>query len=163
MKTLILIMLTVFVLSACGVEETTPQSYTFTHEDTVFHGFRTRYHGDVLENPAVKTFNAKEALGDYLDDHQGYVGDDTFAAYADTLSESFFETHQLIVIRVEENSGSITHNLNALEVEGDVLNIEINRIVPDGGMTMDMAGWYLVLEMPHDYNDYSEVKVHVNG
>ncbi len=166
MKALIMLVVAVFILTACTGEDVTPQAYMVTHDDVVFRGFKTTYRGDV-ETPSPVIVDSQTKLDKYLeethDQEQAFVGSSSFDAYIKALPEDFFDTYAFIVIRVEENSGSITHDLNQLEVNNHTLSIHIDRMVPDGGMTMDMAGWYLVVELPKDTYEYDDVAVHVSG
>ncbi len=72
-----------------------------------------------------------------------YLGSrEEYAAY----SEKFFEDNSLIVVTVEEGSGSIRHNVGSVKRLGDKTAIEIERIVPEVG-TCDMAAWNILISM----------------
>lgn len=72
-------------------------------------------------------------------------------------NDTFFETNDLILVVLEEGSGSIRHSVKEVSVTPSGLNhIEyciqptIERIVPENG-TCDMAGWHIIIEISKEY------------
>jgi len=66
-----------------------------------------------------------------------------FANYTD----DFFANNFLVMILLEENSGSITHNVEKIDNNG---NIFISRFIPEMG-TADMAKWYILIELENKF------------
>ena len=74
---------------------------------------------------------------------------DGMLSLADACSKydkTFFETHLLLFCYYPESSGSIRHELLGVLPDGRIL---VKRNVPEV-FTCDMAGWYLLLELPSD-------------
>ena len=64
--------------------------------------------------------------------------------------EVFFSENFLVLITVSENSGSNRHEVTSIEEDNGVLNIEIERHLPEIG-TADMAGWLITIELSNSY------------
>ena len=62
-------------------------------------------------------------------------------------SDDFFANNFLVMILLEENSGSITHNVEKIDNNG---NIFISRFIPEMG-TADMAKWYILIELDNKF------------
>jgi len=63
---------------------------------------------------------------------------------------SFFNDKALVLVLITENSGSISHEIDANYREQS-LHIDITRQVPDGFITMDMATWLAIIELESAY------------
>lgn len=79
---------------------------------------------------------------------------DEMNAYDASLGydETFFESHALLLIRLMETSGSISHNVASVASDGNALNVSIIRLRPEIG-TDDMAAWHILIELPADVPD----------
>jgi hypothetical protein len=62
------------------------------------------------------------------------------------FDDAFFQKSLLILIILEEPSGSNRHKVTDLDQEAAALTIRIERQVPQVG-TADMAEWHLILEL----------------
>ena len=62
-------------------------------------------------------------------------------------TDDFFANNFLVMILLEENSGSITHNVEKIDNNG---NIFISRFIPEMG-TADMAKWYILIELENKF------------
>jgi len=71
----------------------------------------------------------------------------TFMNAAAKYNNNFFTDKFLVVITLEENSGSIRHKVERIENNG---NIVINRLVPEIG-TSDMAEWNIIIELNNSF------------
>ena len=60
----------------------------------------------------------------------------------------YFADHSLIMIMLEEGSGSVRHEVSGIVCENGETTITINRILPEGDMTDDMAEWHVLVEIP---------------
>jgi hypothetical protein len=96
----------------------------------------------------------KYNLGRRVDPYSGAMG---FTGVAEQYDTVFFEENDLIVIVMEEGSGSIRHEVSNLHIEASqedgmkyVIQPEIIRILPEIG-TCDMAEWHIIIEISKDY------------
>lgn len=82
---------------------------------------------------------------------------DGFAAAVSGYDETFFEENDLILVVLEESSGSVRHEVTALRLYASILDRvpyfiepEITKIVPEVG-TCDMAQWHIIIEVSKEY------------
>ena len=68
-------------------------------------------------------------------------------------NDDFFKENFLVLITASENSGSNRLELASIKDENKVLQINIDRILPEVG-TADMAGWLIVIELGNDYSQH---------
>ncbi len=69
--------------------------------------------------------------------------------YADKIEpypENFFDNNIIIACVQHEGSGSISHSLSSVKMNGDVLTVTIHRNVPYIG-TCDMASWLCLISV----------------
>lgn len=79
----------------------------------------------------------------YSDDNPGEESlAEAFAKYDD----AFFEGSRLLVIYMQERSGSIRHEIGDVAIQDGTLLVTVRRVVPEAG-TDDMADWFLLLEL----------------
>jgi len=74
---------------------------------------------------------------------------DSTIGFADAIvgyDEAFFEKNALVLVLLEEGSGSNRHKVQGITEEGEIL---IECIIPEVG-TCDMAYWHIILELPKD-------------
>lgn len=87
-----------------------------------------------------------------------------FADVCQGYDAEFFREHSLLLILLEEGSGSVRHEVTEVKgrTQGD-LKIWIQRHSPEVG-TCDMAQWHLLLELPraHWQGRQEDVQVYVN-
>lgn len=88
-----------------------------------------------------------------------YLADSSISRSAlDTLRETyqadFFSNRSLLMVALEEGSGSISHELQSVSTDA----VTIRRIVPEAG-TCDMVAWLLVVELDELLNDGSNLNV----
>jgi len=79
--------------------------------------------------------------------------------------EAFFAESFLVFVLLEEGSGSIRHQVEAVEQAPDkTLHISILRVVPEVG-TCDMAQWHVILELSRDalVETANDVSVYLDG
>ena len=72
-----------------------------------------------------------------------------FFIHLEGYDEEFFQTRQLLIVRMVEGSGSIGHEIDGVSPLG---NVYVNRLtLPPGYFgTADMAGWSIVVEISQD-------------
>ena len=103
-----------------------PACYVFTDSTSL-----SRYY---LSQPVNDAEEAKKAISAYDD--------------------AWFSEHQLIVVPVDEGSGSIRHEV-ALVTKGRIV---INRKSPEIG-TCDMASWRIFIEVDKGFSEDGDIKV----
>ena len=80
------------------------------------------------------------------------LDDDLVWRFTDgNYNDGFFSDNFLVMITVEERSGSNRHALSSISENNNVLKINIDREIPDIG-TMDMAGWLIIIELSNNYS-----------
>lgn len=133
------------------------------------------YHEDV-EYPVVKIIRSVDELNAYYRENKDRydlerkdkVYSDTtigFLDACDKYDEAYFEDRILVIVLLEEGSGSIRHNVDNVKLGTDgKLYISIRRDVPEVG-TDDMAEWHILIEPEKDVNVASEsdVVVYLEG
>jgi hypothetical protein len=65
-----------------------------------------------------------------------------------TFDEAYFREHLLVLVTLQEPSGSIRHRVTAVTRDMEALTVHIQRILPDGAATADMAVWHILVELP---------------
>ncbi|MCL2509307.1 MAG: hypothetical protein FWF05_09045 [Oscillospiraceae bacterium] len=73
--------------------------------------------------------------------------------FGDATSEyggDFFNNNILILVLLEEPSGSIRHTVTGVSKAGDTLTVHVTRHLPGMG-TCDMAEWHIIIEAPRTF------------
>lgn len=98
--------------------------------------------------PAIHLIRSVDALHEFCARRdQQFTGFDEVEKQAALYEETFFEEHSLIVLMIEESSGSVRHSITDIEVYANgFVNIGLERNVPEVG-TCDMAYWYIFVEV----------------
>lgn len=109
------------------------------------HYLHVDWHEDMAA-PSATVITNTDSLALYLNELQSPndngAEDLVFESVLETYSAEFFADRSLLLVLLEENSGSIAHEIKS--VTGD--NVIIHRVVPEVG-TCDMAAWLLVVEL----------------
>ena len=147
-----------------------------TFVDFVPQYIRTNgYHKDV-EYPVVKIIRSVDGLKAYYNaskdkydlERKDKVYSDTtigFLDACDKYNEAYFEKQILVMVLLEEGSGSNRHNVDNVKLGSDgKLYISIRSIIPEVG-TSDMAAWHILIEPEADIDVASEsdVIVYLDG
>lgn len=133
------------------------------------------YHEDV-EYPVVKIIRSVDELNSYynenkekysLERRKDPASDSTigFLDAVDKYTSEYFEKQILVMVLLEEGSGSIRHNVDNVKLGSDgKLYISIRRDVPEAG-TDDMAEWHILIEPEKDITvaNGSDVIVYLDG
>lgn len=116
-----------------------------------------------VEFPTVILIHSVEELEQYVAENREYFdlehrdainadSEPGFMDYCMFYDEAFFEKQYLVMILVEEGSGSICHNVSHVGVSGDgILYINLQTVTPDVG-TDDMAQWHILVELEKEYD-----------
>ncbi len=133
------------------------------------------YHEDV-EYPVVKIIRSVDELNAYYRENKDRfdlerkdkVYSDTTIGFLDACDKydaAYFEDQILVMVLLEEGSGSIHHNVDNVKIGSDgKLYVSIRRDVPEVG-TDDMAEWHILIEPEKDVNvaNDSDVVVYLDG
>jgi len=87
-----------------------------------------------------------EQYGSYIPNHHisgDGVRSNGFTAPTAKYTDGFFADNFLVIVPKTEGSGSIRHNVDSVDVGG---NIYITRILPGGG-SADIAAWHIIIEL----------------
>ena len=84
-----------------------------------------------------------------------------FLDACDKYTAEYFKNNILVMVLLEEGSGSITHQIENIKIDtNNKLFINIDSIVPFA-CTNDMANWHILIELKKDLNIKSEADVTV--
>jgi len=123
--------------------------------------------------PRVQVIQSKEELLEYcrvnrehfnLEYRDSQFSDSvTFLELCEAWEEDLFQTQTLVLILLEEGSGSIRHAVNDAVLEGGKLALSVERKIPEVG-TCDMAQWHILVTLPK-LEDLSNdgVELYVDG
>ena len=117
-------------------------------------GYETQYvrtdnFGDYTSSSSVTVISSSSELEQYGAFHGAIRNglysypSDAFRTAVQKYTDGFFQSKYLVIISVVESSGSISHNVESIAENG---NIIIRRFVPEIG-TSDMAQWEIIIEL----------------
>ncbi len=141
-------------------------NYSVQHANNVVH-VRTDYQGDHWSTEEVThVLRSHQAMRDYYDAftddydfENSYQDLPSFEALLDVYDASFFEGNFIVLLVLEEPSGSYVHQVTGLSVVEGELVIELRRTIPEIGTT-DMAGWHIVIELAQgDLEAFESIRV----
>jgi len=121
---------------------------------------RTNGYSDGAVYPKKKLITSRAELDSYIEankDIYDFKGWDSITGFMDATAkydDNWFSSHKLLVVVLEEGSGSISHTV--AEVNG--LGVTIQREIPEVG-TGDMAEWHILIEVDKDVYVHSDFRV----
>ena len=121
---------------------------------------RTNGYSDGAVYPKKKLITSRAELDSYIEankDIYDFKGWDTITGFMNATAkydDNWFSSHKLLVVVLEEGSGSISHTV--AEVNG--LGVTIQREIPEVG-TCDMAEWHILIEVDKDVYVHSDFMV----
>jgi len=154
-----------------GVSEVSNKSVTFEAQYIRTDG----YHEDI-EYPVVRVIRSMQELKAYYEakkelynlERRDKVYADTtigFLDACDKYKESYFENQVLVLVLLEEGSGSVRHEVTEVELiqteQNQELVVNITTKVPEIG-TDDMAEWHIFVEPEPGVNIEEESQVTIN-
>ena len=118
---------------------------TFSAQYVRTDGFHEEEH-----YPQVQVITSKDELDRYYTEHKDLYqlehGDDlSFRTACQRYDDRYFEKQILLMVLLEEPSGSNRHRVLQITEENNQLAVEIQRILPECGDD-DMALWHLLIE-----------------
>ena len=103
-----------------------------------------------IDYPRLTVISSRAALDQYFNDYEGlydfsrYQYSPTgFMDAIENYSEAFFGDNFLVLVLLEETSGSNRHRVENITDNG---NITITRRIPEIGAS-DMAQWHIIIEL----------------
>lgn len=107
--------------------------------------------------PATVFINSVDELKEYYRTASAYfdlerrteVYSDTsigFLDACDKYDDEYFKVKTLVLVLLQEGSGSIRHSVRSVESDGNEVFISIRRITPQA-QTCDMAQWHIFVEL----------------
>ncbi len=115
----------------------------------------------LINSPAElhEYYNARK--DDYDLERRAQVASDSTIGFLDAIDphdDAYFTDHVLVFVLVEEGSGSIRHAVKNIKVNGGLVEMTIERIVPAEG-TDDMAEWHIIVELKRGAFEESDLRV----
>ncbi len=121
---------------------------------------RTDGYHDNVKYPKVTVITSKDELDKYYNankdlyflDHVDKVYSDTTIGFIDACEkydDEYFEDNILILVLLEEGSGSIRHEVKAVKAYNGNVEIDIDVHCPEI-CTEDMAEWHIMIEVGKD-------------
>ncbi|MBR6506921.1 MAG: serpin family protein [Clostridia bacterium] len=121
---------------------------------------RTDGYHDNVKYPKVTVITSKDELDEYYNankdlyflDHVDKVYSDTTIGFIDACEKydnEYFEDNILILVLLEEGSGSIRHEVKSVKTSGSNVEIDIEVNIPEE-CTDDMAEWHIMIEADKD-------------
>lgn len=123
---------------------------------------RSPYYNSSKKYPIITICKSKECLKE----HEGKVKgltvsmlscvSDNRDANISRYDDEFFAENALIIITLDESSGSVRHNVKKVIKEGNEISIAIESKVPELG-TADMAEWNIYIELNAEDIDENDI------
>jgi len=134
-----------------------PLNYAFTARSIRTDGGRedTAY-------PFITVLRSRRELEDYCAAQQGLFDlGSGFMEACEAYDEAYFARQDLVLICLEETSGSISHRVTQVREDADGWCITVARQIPREG-TDDMAQWHILLEIEMGKGIQPEDPVHLH-
>ena len=107
-----------------------------------------------LTYPAIGVKNAQE-LESFHSLANGYFslsasmpGKESFNTLIKKYDEAFFENSGLVIVYITSSSTSISYKLSDAVTDGEELHITVAEAKPEGDLSQQTAGWFMVVEIP---------------
>jgi len=123
---------------------------------------RSPYYNSSKKYPIITICKSKECLKE----HEGKVKGLTVSMLsfvnenrdvdASKYDDEFFSKKALIIVTLDESSGSVRHKVKKIIKEGNEISIAIERMVPGIG-TADMAEWNIYIELNTEDVDENDI------
>ncbi len=140
-----------------GLSDKTPQTDDIKECEFSAQYIRTNGYHDGVRYPVVTVIHSVDELNAYyeankdkysLERRTGTIYSDSsigFLGACDKYDEEYFEDQILLMVLLEEGSGSIRHKVERVANGADGITVDITTIVPEIG-TCDMAEWHILIE-----------------
>lgn len=139
-----------------------------------FQCIRTDGYHDGAKYPTVTVIRSVDELKAYYEQYKDlynmganpYPASDSTIGFADAMQkydESYFAKQVLILILLEEGSGSVRHDVSKAGFSGSQFVVSIDAYMPGGVGTCDMAEWHIFIEPEAGLQISDEITVFYNG
>ena len=130
---------------------------------------RTNGYHEGKEYPITSVVTSTGELTAYYDKYkneydferrQQIASDSTtgFLDAVDKYTETYFQDKVLLIILVQEGSGSNRHKITGITKEDGLMTVHVERQIPQVG-TADMAQWHILVEIDRDDWKDQEIRV----
>lgn len=130
---------------------------------------RTDGYIDAISYPVISIIHSTDELNEYylknkdiyyLDKRSEVIGNSTigFLGAVEKYDNAYFNDSVLVLLLLEEGSGSIRHQITDIKRNEGFVEISINKLVPNYG-TDDIAQWHIIVELQKGTISDSEIKV----
>lgn len=107
--------------------------------------YRNSYYDEDYGNDLVEVIESLDELNAYYEQNKEKYGfDDTWLDATADYTAEWFEGNVLVMAKLIEGSGSISHEVTGVKKSGNNISVSIKRITPEIG-TCDMAGWHVMM------------------
>lgn len=154
------------------LNEISPAENKLEDKDFDAQYIRTDGYHDNVKYPKVTVITSKDELDEYYNankdlyflDHVDKVYSDTTIGFIDACEkydDEYFEDNILILVLLEEGSGSIRHEVKAVKAYNGNVEIDIDVHCPEI-CTEDMAEWHIMIEADKDSGIEKGDNINVN-
>lgn len=105
---------------------------------------RTDGYHEGRKYPRAALLSDRKEFMEYYESSRDFYSLDDFYNACHQYDENFFSKYDLLMVLVEEGSGSILHTVRALEYTDGTISVQIDRAVPEV-VTDDMAQWHILI------------------
>ncbi|WP_346939803.1 hypothetical protein [uncultured Clostridium sp.] len=123
---------------------------------------RSPYYNSSKKYPIITICKSKECLKEHEGKVKGLavsmlscVSENNYLDIS-KYDDEFFTKKALIIITLDESSGSVRHNVKKVIKEGDEISVAIERKIPELG-TADMAEWNIYIELNTEDVDENDI------
>ncbi len=167
--TVVMLVCILFLLSGCN---STGINAGLLELDFKAQYIRTNGYVEGIKYPIVTIIKSTDELERYyLDKKDTYDLERRTEIYSDTTTgflnaidkydNAYFKDSILILILLEEGSGSIRHTVKGAKDKQGLVEIAIERITPEIG-TDDMAEWHIMIELKKADYKASDINVQIS-
>lgn len=164
------------IYSDGGLSDKAPEKSEAQECDFSVQYIRTDGYHDGVRYPVVAVIHSVDELTAYyeankdkysLERRTGTIYSDSsigFLDACDKYDEEYFEDQILLMVLLEEGSGSIRHKVTRVANGIDGITVDITTIVPEVG-TCDMAEWHILIEPETGVfaEDADDITVYIDG
>ena len=159
-----------------GLSDKSPQTDDIKECEFSARYIRTNGYHDGVRYPVVTVIHSVDELNAYyeankdkysLERRTGTIYSDStigFLDACDKYDEEYFESQILLLVLLEEGSGSVRHKVEWVATNDDGIVVDITTIVPEVG-TDDMAEWHILIEPEAGVlaEDADDITVFIDG
>ena len=151
MKKLIGLFVLIVIVLQCGCQDHSGQWNV--------QYIRTNGYHEEIQYPVINVVSSRYELESYYNNHKDMYdlssrsdfGSDNTVGFYDFIqkyTDSYFISHYLVIVVLQENSGSIRHQVKNVAKNGEIM---IDRLMPAFG-DCDMAEWHLIVELNSSFH-----------